>query len=67
MKMLEYQKIILKKVSFSKELFKKELYKSYKWLSKTEFNKLISWVVKEFGKTYFDINQDNMLTKLNAN
>ncbi len=55
MKMLEYQKIILEKVSFSKDLFKHELTKSYKWLNNSEFNKLILWATKKFGKIYSDI------------
>ncbi|RLD46348.1 MAG: hypothetical protein DRI94_14880 [Bacteroidetes bacterium] len=55
MKMFEYQKIILKKVSFSKELFKQELTKSHKWLNYIEFNKLIFWATKKFGKIYSDI------------
>ena len=33
--MLEYTKLILRKVSFSRELFGKELKKSTKWLKNT--------------------------------
>ena len=53
--MLEYQKLILKKVSFSKDLFKKELAKSYKWLNSTDFYNLIYWASKQFGNIYYDI------------
>ena len=34
--MLEFSKIVLKKVSFDKKLFKKELRKSAMWLSKSD-------------------------------
>ena len=34
--MLEFSKLILKKVSFCKNLFKKELIKSIKWIKKKE-------------------------------
>jgi ACT domain-containing protein len=55
MNMLDYQKKILKKVSFSKELFSKELKKSVKWLSKTDFTKLIDWAKRNFSYKYSDI------------
>ena len=43
--MLEYTKLILRKVSFSRELFGKELKKSIKWLKKEEI-----LAVRKFGK-----------------
>lgn len=53
--MLEYTKMILKKVSFSRELFAKELQKSVKWLKKEEALLLQAWVVIAFGDQYGDI------------
>ena len=55
MKMLDYQKTILEKVSFSKELFKRELSKSHKWLNLDEFGDLIVWATDNFGKIYSEI------------
>ena len=42
--MLEYSKMILKKVSFDSELFQKELIKSLKYLRPNEVENLLSWV-----------------------
>lgn len=50
--MLEYQKMILEKVSFDKRIFKKELVKSAKWLIPDEFFQLIEWVRQKFGPSY---------------
>ena len=52
--MLEYQKMILEKVSFDKNIFKKELKKSIKWLQGEELKKLIHWVWNKFGLTHAD-------------
>ncbi len=52
MNMLEYQKKILQKVSFSKDLFVKELKKSFNWLSGNEINDFINWVRKTFSNKY---------------
>ena len=52
MKMLEYQKMILRKVSFSAELFVKEFKKSFKWLNKDEINDLVDWVKYNFTEFY---------------
>ena len=53
--MLEYTKLILRKVSFSKELFGKELRKSLKWLKKEEIVALQAWCLVTFGDRYGDI------------
>lgn len=50
--MFEYQKLILKKVSFSTQLFKKEFEKSKKWLTSREFKDLINWVNKTFNPNF---------------
>ena len=63
--MLEYQKLILKKVSFSKQLFVKELEKSKKWLSNNEFKDLIRWMNKTFNPLFLKETVDEMLA-LNA-
>jgi len=55
MNMLEYQKKILRKVSFSKELFNKELKKSIKWLSQTDLSQLVDWAKRNFSLQYFEI------------
>ncbi len=41
--MLEYVKMILKKVSFDRKLLRKEYRKSLRWLSKNEAEELKSW------------------------
>ena len=46
--MLEFSKLILKKVSFCKKLFKKELIKSIKWIKKKEVVKLKIWALATF-------------------
>lgn len=45
--MLDYVKIILRKVSFSRSLFRKEYKKSLAWLSKNEAAMLKAWLRKE--------------------
>lgn len=45
--MLEYMKVILRKVSFDRSLFRKEYRKSLNWLSKNEVNELKSWLRTE--------------------
>ena len=57
--MLEYTKLILRKVSFSKELFGKELKKSIKWLKKEEILVLQTWCILTFGDIYGDIIQES--------
>ncbi len=59
--MLEYQKLILKKVSFSKQLFIKEIEKSKKWLSNNEFQDLIQWINKTFNPLFIKETIDEML------
>ncbi len=51
-KMLDYQKLILQKVSFNSDLFQLEINKSFKYLTKYEMAKLFIWVKKTFGKKY---------------
>ncbi|NQT76776.1 MAG: hypothetical protein HQ565_03610 [Bacteroidetes bacterium] len=56
--MLDYTKLILRKVSFSRELFGKELKKSIKWLKKDEILLLQTWCVISFGDIYGDVIQE---------
>lgn len=49
MNMLEYQKQVLRKVSFDKDLFNKELRKSQKWLKPEEMENLEHWAAAEFA------------------
>jgi 3-phosphoglycerate kinase len=56
--MLDYTKLILRKVSFSRELFGKELRKSIKWLKKDEILLLQTWCVITFGDIYGDVIQE---------
>lgn len=52
--MLEYSKIILKKVSFDSGLFEKELKKSLNHLRQEEVEELLKWVKLHFTE-YSDI------------
>ncbi|AFK02062.1 hypothetical protein Emtol_0911 [Emticicia oligotrophica DSM 17448] len=52
MKMIEYVKLILEKVSFEKELFEKELKKGLKQLSLKEIKELRKWCYERFGSVY---------------
>lgn len=56
--MLEYSKLILRKVSFSRELFRKELNKSIKWLKNDEILLLQAWCILTFGDIYDDVIQE---------
>lgn len=62
MTMLEYAKMILKKVSFDKEIFKREYKKFITMLSDNESKKLIEWQQSNFRYT---INGNNLKTKGN--
>jgi len=42
--MLEYSKIILRKVCFDRKLFKKEFKKTLQWLSEQESKALKDWL-----------------------
>lgn len=52
MKMFEYVKLILEKVSFERELFEKELKKGLKLLSFKEIRELKKWCYDRFGSIY---------------
>lgn len=52
MKMLDYVKVILEKVSFESSLFEKELKKALKLLSFREIRELRKWCYKKFGSIY---------------
>lgn len=52
MTMLEYIKMILRKVSFDTKLFEKELKKALKTLSMSEIKTLKEWCYQEFGNLY---------------
>lgn len=52
MKMLDYVKLILEKVSFESSLFEKELKKSLKLLSFREIRELKKWCYEKFGSVY---------------
>lgn len=53
--MLEYQKMILDKVSFDRKLFEKEFYKSFKWLNEEESNLLKHWAYKKYGHLFAEV------------
>lgn len=55
MTMLEYIKMILRKVSFDTKLFEKELKKALKALSMQEIRSLKEWCYQEFGSLYRQI------------
>ncbi|RYU96844.1 MULTISPECIES: hypothetical protein [Emticicia] len=52
MKMLDYVKVILEKVSFESSLFEKELKKALKLLSFREVRELKKWCYEKFGSIY---------------
>ena len=52
MSMLDYTKMILKKVSFDPALFEKELKKSLKYLMEHEVRELRIWCLANFGNQY---------------
>lgn len=56
--MLEYQKIILKKVCFDRQLFEKELMKTLNWIRPTQKMEFEKWVETEFSEIYPDILQN---------
>jgi len=56
--MLEYQKIVLQKVSFSRELFAQELCKAFRWLQKEELVLLQAWCLVTFSDQYHDLISD---------
>lgn len=55
MKMFEYTKEVLVKVSFDRVLFRKELLKAVKWLKSDERRLLLVWCLATFGHRYADI------------
>ena len=55
--MLEFSKIVLKKVSFDKKLFKKELIKSAMWLSKSDMIILKIWALSTFSQYNYIIKE----------
>ncbi|MBG65183.1 MAG: hypothetical protein CMP73_00815 [Flavobacteriales bacterium] len=55
--MLEFSKIVLKKVSFDKKLFKKELRKSAMWLSKSDMIILKIWALSTFSQYNYIIKE----------
>lgn len=66
MKMLEYCKVILEKVSFDKILFEKELRKTRMVLHPNEIKDLALWVQENFAFKYPDVisNFQELLQKL---
>ena len=48
MNMLDYQKMIIRKVSSSEKLFRKEIEKSFRWLEQEEIKYLKYWVLNNF-------------------
>lgn len=56
MRMLEYFKLILEKVSFDKRLFEKELRKALAQLQPTEREDLLRWCHMKFSKYHQILN-----------
>ena len=52
MNMLEYMKIILKKVSFDPQLFEKELRKAIDGLLPSDLMELKNWCFQEFRESF---------------
>jgi hypothetical protein len=55
MKMLDYVKSILEKVSFDSRLFEKELRKAMQMLVPEELYDLRNWCYEKFSNIYLDI------------
>ncbi len=55
--MLEYQKMILKKVGQDRSLFERELKKTILMLDAIEFREFKKWVFQQFSTQYLDILQ----------
>tara|TARA_B100000945_G_C19831106_1_gene345044 strand:- start:268 stop:453 length:186 start_codon:yes stop_codon:yes gene_type:complete len=55
--MLEFSKMVLKKVSFDKKLFKKELRKNAMWLSKSDMIILKVWALSSFSQYNYIIKE----------
>ncbi len=56
--MLEFTKVVLKKVSFDADLFRKELAKSIEWLNNSEKKQLRAWCLAYFGANYHQTIQE---------
>lgn len=50
--MLEFCKIVLKRVSFDRRLFARELAKSFSWLPQDEAKALKSWALATYSSKY---------------
>ncbi len=50
--MLEYAKMILKKVSFDRRLFEKELIKALKLIIPNDLKEFKNWCYEQFGHVY---------------
>lgn len=55
MKMMEFSKEVLQKVSFDKLLFRKELIKARKWVGQHDQLVLKAWCLATFGHMYRDV------------
>lgn len=53
--MLNYQKMIIEKVSTDRSLFEKEVRKTMLLLSREDFFEFRRWVFSHFSSQYFDI------------
>jgi oligoendopeptidase F len=53
--MSEYQKGVLKKVSFDQELFEKELKKVQNWLLVDDLKEFVDWVLKTFSTMFSNL------------
>jgi TRAP-type uncharacterized transport system substrate-binding protein len=54
-KMIEFSKEVLQKVSFDKLLFRKELIKARKWVGQHDQLVLKAWCLATFGHMYKDV------------
>ncbi|WP_276371050.1 hypothetical protein [Chryseolinea sp. H1M3-3] len=62
-KMLEYCKTILQKISFNKRLFKKEYKKTFKYLTKDEHLELKKWLKSQLNGTNTRMAKAEVITR----
>ena len=63
--MLEYSKLILKKISFDKRLFRKEYKKAFKYLNSHDRTALKHWVRTEWSRLMNGHDHSQIITIVN--